>query len=76
MSNYRYRTIWAHALREGDEIRAADKETWLRPLTRVEVPGPSSHSVKLWYRPRPAWNSSPDETVYQHIKVRIRRPIA
>lgn len=73
MSAYRYQTVYGHQLREGDEMRAADGESWI-PLTRVEVPGPSNVRVRLWTRPRPAWDSPPDLEYYQSGRFRIRRP--
>lgn len=69
---YRYLTVYGHGLREGDEMRAADDVSWI-PLTRVEVPGPGHIAVRLWTRPRPAWNSQPDMTRSQYTKFRVRR---
>ena len=72
MGQYRYLDAYGHQLREGDEMRAADGESWIL-LTRVEVPGPGDLAVRLWTRPRPAWNSQPDMTRSQYTKFRVRR---
>jgi hypothetical protein len=74
MARFRYRTIYAWGLREGDWIKAADGRTWLGPVTRVQVLM-SRPVTQLWYRrPGPTWNSAPDQTMSQYMQVRIKRP--
>lgn len=70
--------VYAHSLREGDEIKAADAKTWLDPVRRVQFEQTgrygASRKALVWTSTRPGYGSA-DFVTHEHHRLRIRRAI-